>query len=94
MLSLWEGLTRFAQDPRIPVDNNAIERDLRGVVVGRKNHYGSKSVLGTEVAATMYTLIETASRHGLNPRDYLRAVSEHSLRNAGEPLLPEPLRQN
>lgn len=94
MLSLWEGLTRFAQDPRIPVDNNAIERDLRGVVVGRKNHYGSKSVLGTEVAATMYTLIETASRHGLNPRDYLRAVAEHSLRNSGEPLLPEPLRQN
>ena len=33
-------------------------------------------------------------RHGLNPRDYLRAVTEHSLRNSGKPLLPAPLRQN
>jgi len=42
----------------------------------------------------MYTLLETASRHGPNPRDYLRATTEHSLSNSGEPLLPEPLRQN
>ena len=51
MLTLWEGLTRFLKDPRIPLDNNAAERALRGVVVGRKNHYGSKSKRGTEVAA-------------------------------------------
>src|SRR5439155_27035612 len=40
MLGLWPGLTRFLDDPRIPLDNNATERGLRGVVVGRKNHYG------------------------------------------------------
>jgi transposase len=42
MLGLWPGLTRFLDDPRIPLDNNATERGLRGMVVGRKNHYGSR----------------------------------------------------
>src|SRR5690606_16767479 len=42
-LARWTGLTRFLSDPRIPLDNNASERALRGPVVGRKNHYGSKS---------------------------------------------------
>ena len=48
---LWEGLTRFFKDPRIPLDNNAAEQALRGVVVGRNNHDASKSKRGTEVAA-------------------------------------------
>ncbi len=39
---LWPGLTRFLEDARIPLDNNATERGLRGMVVGRKNHYGSR----------------------------------------------------
>ena len=51
MLGLWKGLTLFLDDPRIPLDNNVTERALRGVVVGRKNHYGSRSQRGTEVAA-------------------------------------------
>jgi hypothetical protein len=50
MLGLWPGLTRFLDDARIPLDNNATERGLRGMVVGRKNHYGSRSQRGTEVA--------------------------------------------
>jgi transposase len=41
MSGLWPGLTRFLENPAIPLDNNATERALRGVVVGRKNHYGS-----------------------------------------------------
>ena len=56
MLNLWMGLTLFLEDPRIPLDNNAAERALRGVVVGRKNHYGSKSKRGTEVAALLHPL--------------------------------------
>ena len=59
MLKRWAGLTRFVEDPRIPLDNNAAERALRGPVVGRKNHYGSRSLRGTEVAAAFYTLCET-----------------------------------
>ncbi|MGH7335217.1 MAG: IS66 family transposase, partial [Candidatus Rokuibacteriota bacterium] len=42
LLGLWPGLTRFLDDARIPLDTNATERGLRSVVVGRKNHYGSR----------------------------------------------------
>jgi transposase len=70
----WDRLIRFVEDPRIPLDNNATERGIRGPVVGRKNHYGSKSRRGTEVAATFYTLLETAKLHGVNPAAYLAAA--------------------
>ncbi len=70
----WDRLTRFVEDARIPLDNNATERALRGPVVGRKNHYGSKSRRGTEVAATFYTILETTKLHGVNPADYLAAA--------------------
>jgi transposase len=88
MLNLWPGLVRFIDDPRIPIDNNVVERDLRGVVVGRKNHYGSKSLRGTQVAATFYTLVETASRCGADPRQYLLAAARHALQSQGTALLP------
>ena len=68
----WPRLTRFLEDARIPLDNNATERGIRGPVVGRKNHYGSKSERGTEIAAIFYTLLETAKLQGLDPARYLR----------------------
>jgi transposase len=46
MLGLWVGLTRFLDDPRVPLTNNLAERELRTVVVGRKNHYGSSPAVG------------------------------------------------
>ena len=67
----WDRLTRFVEDPRIPLDNNQTERAIRGPVVGRKNHFGSKSRRGTEVAATLYTILETAKLHGLDPMNYV-----------------------
>lgn len=70
----WDRLTRFVDDARIPLDNNATERAIRGPVVGRKNHYGSKSRRGTEVAATFYTILETAKLHSVNPAAYLAAA--------------------
>ena len=82
----WERLKRFTEDPRIPLDNNATERGIRGPVVGRKNHYGSKSRRGTIAAATLYSLIETAKLHGVNPATYLREAVLASRR--GEVLLP------
>jgi len=82
----WERLKRFTADPRIPLDNNATERGIRGPVVGRKNHYGSKSRRGTVAAATLYSLIETAKLHGVNPARYLREAVLASRR--GEVLLP------
>ncbi len=87
MGGLWKGLVRFLDDPRIPLDNNATERALRGVVVGRKNHYGSRSRRGTEVAAVLYSLFESAKLVGIEPKAYLRSAISAVLR--GEtPLLP------
>lgn len=82
----WDRLTRFLGDARIPLDNNGTERGIRGPVVGRKNHYGSKSRRGTEVAATFYSLIETAKLLGVDPAKYLRAAALADAR--GEVLLP------
>lgn len=82
----WERLTRFVDDARVPLDNNATERGIRGPVVGRKNHYGSKSKRGTEIAAVFYTLLETAKLCGVDPAKYLREAALADAR--GEVLLP------
>jgi transposase len=82
----WERLTRFVEDPRIPLDNNATERAIRGPVVGRRNHFGSKSRQGTAVAATLYSLVETAKLHDIDPVRYLREAILAADR--GEVLLP------
>ncbi len=85
-LGNWPKLTRFVDDARIPLDNNATERGIRGPVVGRRNHFGSKSRRGTEVAATLYTLVETAKLHDIDPALYLHAAILAADR--GELLLP------
>ncbi len=82
----WKGLLRFLEDPRVPLDNNAIERALRGPVQGRKNHHGSRSRRGTEVAALLYTLVESAMLNGLDPRAYLRAATVAALTGETIPL--------
>lgn len=86
VISNWERLIRFIDNPLVPLDNNATERAIRGPVVGRKNHYGSKSRRGTEVATIFYSLVETAKLHDIDPAAYLleavRAVDR------GEILLP------
>ena len=87
-LHLWPGLSLFVDDPRVPLDNNLVERDLRGVVVGRKNHYGSKSERGTQVAALLYTLVETAQKNGHDPATSCCAPLRMPLLNPGAALLP------
>ncbi|NJN00816.1 MAG: IS66 family transposase [Aquincola sp.] len=87
LLKRWEALTRFLENPQIPLDNNAAERSLRGPVIGRKVHYGSKSKRGTEVAAIFYTFFESAKLNEVEPVAYLRAVVGQLLRG-GEILLP------
>lgn len=91
MLGLWVGLTRFLGDARIPLDNNATERGLRGMVLGRNNHYGSRSKRGTQVAALFYSLIETAKLAGVNPKTYLLAAAHAALENPGTVTLPHAL---
>ena len=86
MLAVWPALTLFLDDARVPVDNNARERALRGMVIGRKNHYGSRSQRGSDVAAILYSLVETAKLVGVDPRRYLRRVVEASLRGEPAPI--------
>jgi transposase len=86
MIHMWTGLVLFLDDPRIPLDNNGTERAARGPVVGRKNHYGSRSLRGTEVAATFYSLVESAKLNDLEPRFYLRVATRAGLRHETVPL--------
>jgi transposase len=64
-----------------------VERALRGVGVGRKNHYGSRSERGTRVAALVYALIESAKRCGVEPRAYLREAAPRAVRDPGKVTL-------
>jgi transposase len=91
MLERWPGLTRFVDDPRVPLDNNAAERALRGPVVGRKNHYGSRSLRGTQVAALFYTLCETAKLAGVDPHAYLLQALYAAIARPGTVTYPEGL---
>ncbi|WP_437983482.1 IS66 family transposase [Sorangium sp. So ce117] len=86
MVNMWLGLVLFLDDPEIPLDNNGTERAARAPVIGRMNHYGSHSLRGTEVAATFYSLVESAKLNGLEPRFYLRVATRAGLRRETVPL--------
>jgi transposase len=89
---LWPGLVRFLGDPRVSLDTNGVERALRGVAVGRKNHYGSRSERGTRTAALFYSLIESAKLYGVEPRAYLREATLRAVRNPGTAILARDLK--
>ena len=90
-LSRWRALTRYVDDGLLEIDNNAAERSLRSVVMGRKNYLFMGSDSGGERAASLYSLIATAKLKGLDPEFYLRTVlariPEHPI-NRIEELLP------
>ena len=73
-LGLWPALTRYCDDGRLEIDNNAAERALRVVVLGRKNYLFAGSDLGGERAASIYSLVGSAKLNGLDPEAYLREV--------------------
>lgn len=73
-LSNWEALNRYCEDGRLPIDNNAAERSLRSVAVGRKNWNFIGNGNGGRTAAVLFSLVETAKAAGLDPRTYLRDV--------------------
>jgi transposase len=82
---------RYCDDGHLEIDNNAAERALRAVALGRKNYLFAGSDRGGEIAAAIYTLIGTAKLIGIDPESYLRNVllriAEHPI-NRIEELLP------
>lgn len=90
-LSRWVALTRYRDDGRLEIDNNAAERALRAVALGRKNWLFAGSDDGGERAAAIYSLLGTAQLNGLNVEAYLRYLFErlpdHPI-NRIEELLP------
>jgi transposase len=90
-LSNWTALTRYVDNGRLEIDNNAAERALRAVALGRKNYLFAGSDAGGEHAAALYSLIGTAKLNGIDPEAYLRHVLEriadHPITRVNE-LLP------
>ena len=77
----WTALTRFLDDPAIPLDNNRTEASYIGLAIGRRNYIGARSTRGTEVAATFYTIFESARVCGIDGEAYLRYATTALLAN-------------
>lgn len=90
-LGHWQALVRFCDDGRLEIDNNAAERTLRAIALGRKNYLFAGSDEGGDRAAALYSLLGTAKLNGLDPEAYLRQVLEqiadHPINRIAE-LLP------
>jgi len=90
-LARWPALVRYADDGRLEIDNNAAERSLRGVALGRKNWLFAGSDQGGHRAASIYSLVETAKLNGVDPQawlaDTIARISDHPARRVAE-LLP------
>ena len=91
MLKRVDAFTRFLQDGRICVSNNAAERELRGIALGRKSWLFAGSDRGGERAAIMFTLIRTAKLNDVDPQawlaDVLTRIADHKINDLAA-LLP------
>ncbi len=91
MLKRWAAFTRFLDDGRICLSNNAAERELRGIALGRKSWLFAGSDRGGERAAVMYTLIQTARLNDVDPQawlaDVLARINDHKITDLAA-LLP------
>jgi hypothetical protein len=91
LLKRWPAFTRFLDDGRICLSNNAAERALRGIALGRRSWLFAGSDRGGQRAAVMYSLIVTAKLNGVDPQawlaDVLSRIAEHPTR-ALDDLLP------
>jgi transposase len=91
LLNRWAAFTRFLDDGRVCLTNNAAERALRGVAVGRRNWTFAGSDAGGHRAAAVYTLIETCKMNDVDPQawlaDVLARLPDHSANKVAD-LLP------
>ena len=89
--SRWTALTRYVDDGRLEISNNAAERAIRPLAIGRRNWMFAGSDAGGERAAAIYTIVESAKLSGLDPQAYLRhvlgCIADHPINRIAD-LLP------
>ena len=87
-ISHWRALTRYVDDGLLEIDNNAAERALRAIAIGRKSYLFMGADSGGQRAASLYSLIGTVKLNGLDPAFYLRTVlatiAEHPINRIEE----------
>ena len=94
LLDHWPGLTLFMAHPEVPMDNNLAENTIRMPVNGRKDYYGSGSIWSAELAATLFSILQTLVLWGINPRRWLTLYLDACAANGGkaprdiEPFVP------
>lgn len=94
LLEHWAGLTRFVDDLRIPLDNNASERQARGPALGRKTYYGSGALWSGRLTAALFSLFATLALAKVNIRTWLTWYLKSCAENGGrapsslEPFMP------
>jgi len=90
-LNRWRAFTLFLHDGRVAIDNNAAERAIKPIVIGRRNFLFAGSDAGGETLASAMTIIETAKFNGLDPQAYLAdilsRIHDHKIKRIDE-LLP------
>lgn len=90
-LGRWHAFSLFLDDGRVAIDNNAAERAVRPICLGKKNWLFAGSETGAETLASAMTLIESAKMNGLDPQAYitdlLNRIHDHKINRIGE-LLP------
>ena len=79
-LARWNSLTRFTDDGRIELDTNTVEREIRPIVLGRKNYLFAGSDGGAETWAILASLLQTARLNGVEPFAYLTDILERMVR--------------
>lgn len=84
LLTHWDGLTLFVENPQVPMDNNLAENTIRGPVTGRKNYYGSGSLWSAGLAAFLFSVLKTLGLWGINPRHWLNVYLTACAENGGK----------
>ncbi len=85
LLNHWDGLTLFMQNPHVPLDNNLAEGSIRNPVTGRGAYYGSGSILSAELAAMLFSILQTINLWNINPRHWLFLYLNTCAENGGNP---------
>ncbi len=100
LLNHWEGLTLFMNNPEVPLDNNSAENSIRNPVTGRKAYYGSGSIWSAELAATLFSILQTLVLWKINPRHWLSVYFKACAKNGGrapqniDPFIPWEMDDN